>query len=245
MDAFALLSQERAARAIASGRFDREIAPVLTARVSSPATSIRVAPRWKRWPAEAHARHGDITPATPRASTTAPACLRSLRSQGRRPRCRSSGGSRRPCYRRSRSEQMGLGPVFAIRKLLARNGLTLDQIDLFELNEAFCGAVSLLREAARPQSRNHQRQRRRGCSRASDCHVRRSRYPHARSRAEGARLEAWHCLALHRRRHGHCHACRNGVTRIWKITHHLSQQSGLQLLTSEATARLQEQDKVS
>jgi acetyl-CoA acetyltransferase family protein len=34
-------------------------------------------------------------------------------------------------------EQMGLGPVFAVRRLLERNGLTLADIDLIELNEAF------------------------------------------------------------------------------------------------------------
>lgn len=34
-------------------------------------------------------------------------------------------------------EQMGLGPVFAIRKLLKRNSLQLSDIDLFEINEAF------------------------------------------------------------------------------------------------------------
>ena len=32
---------------------------------------------------------------------------------------------------------MGIGPVFAIPKLLARHGLTMDDIDLWELNEAF------------------------------------------------------------------------------------------------------------
>src|SRR6185312_8913658 len=32
---------------------------------------------------------------------------------------------------------MGIGPVGAIRKALDRAGLTLDQIDLFEVNEAF------------------------------------------------------------------------------------------------------------
>ena len=37
---------------------------------------------------------------------------------------------------------MGLGPVYAIRKLLDRSGLTLDVIDLFEINEAF--AVQIL-----------------------------------------------------------------------------------------------------
>jgi acetyl-CoA acyltransferase len=34
-------------------------------------------------------------------------------------------------------EEMGIGPVYAIPKALKLAGLTLDQIDLFELNEAF------------------------------------------------------------------------------------------------------------
>lgn len=34
-------------------------------------------------------------------------------------------------------EEMGIGPVFAIPKLLARAGLTIGDIDLFEINEAF------------------------------------------------------------------------------------------------------------
>jgi acetyl-CoA acetyltransferase family protein len=34
-------------------------------------------------------------------------------------------------------EEMGIGPVFAVPKLLKRHGLSLDQIDLVELNEAF------------------------------------------------------------------------------------------------------------
>lgn len=34
-------------------------------------------------------------------------------------------------------EQMGLGPVIAIRALLKKRGLSLDDIDLFEINEAF------------------------------------------------------------------------------------------------------------
>ena len=32
---------------------------------------------------------------------------------------------------------MGIGPLPAIQKLMARTGLTIDQIDLFEINEAF------------------------------------------------------------------------------------------------------------
>jgi acetyl-CoA acyltransferase len=38
-------------------------------------------------------------------------------------------------------ELFGIGPVPAVRKLLAYTGLTLDQIDLFELNEAFAAQV--------------------------------------------------------------------------------------------------------
>src|ERR1700761_721222 len=34
-------------------------------------------------------------------------------------------------------DEMGIGPVFAVPKLLARQGLTVDDIDLWELNEAF------------------------------------------------------------------------------------------------------------
>ena len=34
-------------------------------------------------------------------------------------------------------DEMGIGPVFAVPKLLKRFGLTVDDIDLWELNEAF------------------------------------------------------------------------------------------------------------
>ena len=41
---------------------------------------------------------------------------------------------------------MGIGPVFAVPKLLERNGLTVDDIDLWELNEAFAVQVLYCRE---------------------------------------------------------------------------------------------------
>jgi len=43
-------------------------------------------------------------------------------------------------------EEMGIGPVFAIPKLLKKHGLTLDQIDLWELNEAFASQVLYCRD---------------------------------------------------------------------------------------------------
>ena len=38
-------------------------------------------------------------------------------------------------------EEMGIGPVFAVPKLLSQLGMTLDQIDIVELNEAFAAQV--------------------------------------------------------------------------------------------------------
>ncbi|MDB5475375.1 MAG: acetyl-CoA acetyltransferase [Phenylobacterium sp.] len=43
-------------------------------------------------------------------------------------------------------EEMGIGPVFAIPKLLERNGLTIDDIDIWELNEAFASQVLYCRD---------------------------------------------------------------------------------------------------
>src|SRR5690554_6968276 len=43
-------------------------------------------------------------------------------------------------------DEMGIGPVFAVPRLLARNGLTMDDIDLWELNEAFASQVVYCRD---------------------------------------------------------------------------------------------------
>ena len=43
-------------------------------------------------------------------------------------------------------DEMGIGPVFAVPKLLQRNGLKMDDIDLWELNEAFAVQVIYCRD---------------------------------------------------------------------------------------------------
>lgn len=43
-------------------------------------------------------------------------------------------------------DEMGIGPVFAVPKLLKRHGLTMDDIDLWELNEAFAVQVIYSRD---------------------------------------------------------------------------------------------------
>ncbi len=49
---------------------------------------------------------------------------------------------------------MGLGPVYAVRKLLSQNRLEVKDIDLWELNEAFAAqALAVLRELAVPEEK--------------------------------------------------------------------------------------------
>jgi acetyl-CoA C-acetyltransferase len=43
-------------------------------------------------------------------------------------------------------DEMGIGPIFAVPKLLQRNGLAMDDIDLWELNEAFAVQVLYCRD---------------------------------------------------------------------------------------------------
>ena len=43
-------------------------------------------------------------------------------------------------------DEMGIGPVFAVSRLLSRHGLRMDEIDLWELNEAFAVQVIYCRD---------------------------------------------------------------------------------------------------
>jgi acetyl-CoA C-acetyltransferase len=43
-------------------------------------------------------------------------------------------------------DEMGIGPVYAVPRLLERHGLTMDDIDLWELNEAFATQVLYCRD---------------------------------------------------------------------------------------------------
>ncbi len=44
-------------------------------------------------------------------------------------------------------DEMGIGPIYAVPKLLERHGLTVDDIDLWELNEAFASQCVYCRDA--------------------------------------------------------------------------------------------------
>ena len=155
-DAFAVESQQRAAHAIAAGRFEGEIIPVEVRDRRGGKTIVRT---------DEHPRP-DATIEKLRAMKPA------FRREGGTVTAGSSSGINdgasavlimdeevalqrgfRPLARVLASavagvspEVMGLGPVPAIRKALERAGLTIDDIDLVELNEAFAAqAVACIR----------------------------------------------------------------------------------------------------
>jgi acetyl-CoA acyltransferase len=155
-DAFALRSHQRAIAAIDQGRFAEEIVPV-TARLVDPA-SVRhptehqfatdEGPR-RDTSAEALAKlrpafhaHGTVT-AGNSSQTSDGAAAVIVTSAERARECGLEPLGRFVAFATAgvEPERFGIGPVPAIRKALKLAGLTLDQIDLVELNEAFAAQV--------------------------------------------------------------------------------------------------------
>jgi acetyl-CoA C-acetyltransferase len=153
-DAFALESQRRAAKAILENRFEDEISPVeLTGKKSSftfttdehprPETTLEALSKLR----PVFKENGTVTAgnACGRNDGAAALVLTSAshaEKLGLKPMARivdwaAVGVS---------PEVMGIGPVPAIRKLLERTGLTIEDVDLFELNEAFASqALAVIR----------------------------------------------------------------------------------------------------
>ncbi|SHJ67163.1 hypothetical protein SAMN05421803_108108 [Nocardiopsis flavescens] len=145
-DAFALASHRRALAAAAAGRFDREIVPV-TVTGRKGATHEVTADEGPRPDTDEATlaglrpvfRKGGIVTAGNSSSLADGACALVLASAaaveryGLTPRARvvASASAGVP------PQVMGLGPVPATRKVLARAGWTLDEVGSVELNEAF------------------------------------------------------------------------------------------------------------
>ena len=154
-DAFALRSQQRAGAAIAAGRFDDEIVPVTVPQRKGPVTvSADEHPR-PDTTLEALSRLKPIV--RPDGTVTAGnasgindgACAILLASEGAvrshhlTPRARFVASAVAGVAPRV----MGIGPVPAARKALTRAGLTVDQLDVIELNEAFAAqGLAVLRD---------------------------------------------------------------------------------------------------
>ena len=152
-DAYAVRSHQRAAQAWAAGRFDAEVVPVpvpqkkgealLVARDEGVRADASLASLGKL---RALMKDGSVTAGNAsQQNDAAAACLvvaeDRLGALGLQPMGTLVGWAAAGCE----PSHMGIGPVPAVQKLLARLGLKLDQMDLVELNEAFaCQVLAVL-----------------------------------------------------------------------------------------------------
>ncbi|GAA2154070.1 acetyl-CoA C-acetyltransferase [Nocardioides koreensis] len=157
MEAFALASHERARTAIAEGRFDREIAPVTLP--DGTTFSVDQCPREtsleKMAGLQPLAEGGRITAAVASqicdaASAMLLASEKAVREHGLAPRARVHHLS----VRGDDPVWMLTGPIAATRHALDRSGLSIEDIDLFECNEAFASVVlAWMKETGAPHER--------------------------------------------------------------------------------------------
>ena len=156
-DQFALVSQQRAASAQSSGRFDAEIAPVtiegkkgttvfsrdehlfLDATLEKMA---KLAPVFSKAGTKAGTTSGTITAAnssgiTDGAAAVVVASEKFVQQNNLKPLARILAATSAGVDPRL----MGIGPVPAIRKMEQKHGLSLSSFDLVELNEAFAAQV--------------------------------------------------------------------------------------------------------
>jgi acetyl-CoA C-acetyltransferase len=162
MDEYGASSQQKASAALAAGLFKDEIAPItVQAGVADPVMGLRT--KEVTVSNDEGIREGTtlagisgIKPAIPggviaagnasQFSDGAGACVLTSESwaekNGLKPLGRFLGFAVAGCE----PDEMGIGPVFAIPKVLARLGLKVSDIDLWELNEAFAVQVIYCRD---------------------------------------------------------------------------------------------------
>ena len=157
MDRYGAASQQRAAAALEAGLFKEEIAPIaVTAGVADAVMGLRSKPVTVSHDEGIRAGTtyegiSGIKPAMPggviaagnasQFSDGAGACVlmdeKLAERKGLKPLGRFLGFAVAGCE----PDEMGIGPVFAVPKVLKRLGLTVADIDLWELNEAFAVQV--------------------------------------------------------------------------------------------------------
>jgi len=148
-DAFALESQRRAAAAQAAGKFAEEIAPVTVKTRKGPQeiaaddslrpdTTIDALARLR----PSFGEKGMVTAGNASGIVDGAAALvvtsgEKARAEGRTPIGRIAGWAVVGCE----PALMGIGPAPAARKALAEAGLSIGDVDLWEINEAFAGQI--------------------------------------------------------------------------------------------------------
>jgi acetyl-CoA C-acetyltransferase len=169
-DEYALQSQQRTAQAQSEGRFQAEIAPMTTRMIvvdkASGATSERevtlsqdegnrpqtrledlqsLKPVFKDGQQVREGRFitaGNASQLSDGASASVLMEAREAERRGLQPLGAYRGMAVAGCS----PDEMGIGPVFAVPKLLKQHGLTVDDIDIWELNEAFACQVLYCRD---------------------------------------------------------------------------------------------------
>jgi len=154
-DAFALASQERAATAIAAGVFEREIVPVSIPQKKGDPVVFAQDEHPRATTMEALAKlkgvvrpDGTVTAGNASGINDGACALLiasgdAMQKHGLKPLARIVGMATAGVA----PSVMGIGPVPAVQKLLRQTGLTLEQMDLIELNEAFAAqGLAVLRE---------------------------------------------------------------------------------------------------
>jgi acetyl-CoA C-acetyltransferase len=153
-DAFALQSQQRATRAIAEGRFADQIVPVEVRR-RREVVAFDTDEHPKETSAEALAglrpvflKGGTVTAGNASGINDGAAALVLARAEaaeaaGVKPRARVLGYA----HAGVRPEVMGIGPIPAVRNLLERTGLKIEDFDVIESNEAFAAQALAVNKA--------------------------------------------------------------------------------------------------
>jgi len=162
-DLFALQSQERAAKAIANGRLAREIEPVpVLQRKGDPvvvavdehprATSIDALGKLRPIFPGGTVTAGNASGVNDGAAAVLVASEDAVRRYDLQPLARITAG----VVAGVAPEVMGIGPVPATQKLLARAGLEMTDVDVVELNEAFAAqALAVTRALGLPDGAEH------------------------------------------------------------------------------------------
>lgn len=153
-DAFALTSQERAAAAISDGRFESQITPV-EVMVKREKVAFKTDEHPKATSAEALAglrsafqKDGTVTAGNASGINDGAAALVLARADkaeaaGLKPKARVLGYA----HAGVRPEVMGVGPIPAVQALLERTGLSADDFDVIESNEAFAAQAIAVNRA--------------------------------------------------------------------------------------------------
>ena len=148
-DEFALRSHQRALKAMSDGFLAAEIIPVPVPPKNQAMQTIDDGPRSNTTlealtklkpvfePVTGSVTAGNSSPVTDGAA----AVLLMRESKAKALGIQPLGYFRTDSYAALDPSRMGLGPFYAIAKLLDKTGMKLEDIDLFEINEAFAGQV--------------------------------------------------------------------------------------------------------